>query len=421
MGCTGFALDPCSTQKRYNPRTMPETDSFWLAQRDRMARDPRKINLNAGTLSPTPLPVLEAVTRLREEMAANPSNFVWRRTGPLIDLSRQRLAAYLGCDPLDLLLLPNATLAINVIAQSLEIPAGAEVLTTDHEYGAMMLCWRRAAVRGGWSLVEVPLPYRCEDPQEIVDALARGITPRTRVLYFSHVTTSTGLVLPAEALVKLAREHGLLCIIDGAHAPGMFPVNLGEMGADFYTANCHKWLMAPAGSGFLHVSRAVRERIQPLITSWGFDYDRSAPDLPSGWAGSRWQWEHEFHGTTDRTPQMVLPEALDFRQELGGDEAIRRRVAELSDYARQALAKRGLECVTPRNERLRGALVAFDIACGDLVAARNRLYNEFDIECPLTTAAGKTFLRVSTAWLNTKGEIDRLAEAAVTLTSGIGR
>jgi isopenicillin-N epimerase len=191
----------------------------------------------------------------------------------------------------------------------------------------------------------------------------------------------------------------------------MVPVNLADVDADFYTANCHKWLMAPAGAGFLHVRAEARKLIEPLITSWGWEYDRANPDAASGWGGSRWQWDREFHGTSDRCPQMVLPEALDFRTELGGDAAIAARVRELSTYARERFASIGLACATPRNEQLSGAIVAFDFPCADVVAARDRLYHDFHIECPVTSAAGETFLRVSTAWFVTSEQIDALVRA----------
>src|SRR5688500_13410922 len=226
-------------------------ESFWQAKRGLVALPAGKVNLNAGTLSPTPLPVLAAVNRLRGQMARDPSDFLWRRTGPLIERARERVARYVNCDARDLLLLPNATYAINVVVNALRLPRGAEILTSDHEYGAMMFTWRRAAARNGWTVREVELPFQTEDPEEIVEAFRRAIGEATKVLYFSHGTTTTGLVLPARELCALARERGLLAIVDGAHAPGMVPLDIGAIGADFYAANCHKWMMSPPGAGFV--------------------------------------------------------------------------------------------------------------------------------------------------------------------------
>src|SRR5688572_20331172 len=326
-------------------------ESFWRSKRQLMALPAGKVNLNAGTLSPTPLPVLAAVNRLRGQMARDPSDFLWRRTGPLIERARGRVAQYVNCDARDLLLLPNATYAINVVVNSIQsqLPRGAEILTSDHEYGAMMYLWRRAAERNGWTVRPVELPYRTEDPQEIVEAFRRAVRDETRVLFFSHGTTTTGLILPVRELCALARERNLTAIVDGAHAPGMVPLDLSEIRADFYAANCHKWMMSPPGAGFLHVKPAHKEKLESLVTSWGFEYDRTSPESPSIIGATCWQYDHEFHGTLDRTPQMVLPEALDFRDSLGGDDAIRARVRHVSDYARQRLSACGLTPVTPSN------------------------------------------------------------------------
>jgi isopenicillin-N epimerase len=389
-----------------------DDDSFWLAVRQQVCLDRSKINFNAGTLSPTPVPVLEAVTDLRRRMAANPSDFVWRQTPPLLDRARARLAEYLRCNPPDLLLIPNSTFGINLIASSLRLRPGSEILTTDHEYGAMMYCWRRLALRDKLRIRAIDLPYRTEAPAEIVDAFARAITDETRVLFFSHVTTTTGLVLPAKPLCDLARQRGLLSVIDGAHAPGMIPLDLSDLGADFYVGACHKWLMAPAGAGFLHVPPHRKSMLQPIITSWGYDYDVKHAEHDSALGGTFWQRDFEFHGTVDRCPQMVLPESLDFRASLGGDSAVLKRTWQLSDYLRAALAACGLACATPASRSLTGgALTAFDFPCDDLIRMRDRLWHEFHIECPVTEAAGKTFLRVSTGWFNTTGEIDKLAAA----------
>jgi isopenicillin-N epimerase len=396
----------------------------WSATRKMVPQVPGKTNFNAGTLSPTPLPVLEAVARLRECQAAAPSDFHWRQLPPLLTAARERLAGYLHCDPLDLLLLPNVTYAVNILTASPRLVADGpgEVLTTDHEYGAMVFCWKRFAQRCGLRVRQLKLPHTAEDPSAIVDAFVGAVTPETRVVFFSHCMPTTGLVLPAEAIVRAVRQRtDALIVIDGAHAPGMIPVDITRIGADFYGANCHKWIMAPSGSGFLHVSRPMRDRIEPLVTSWGWEWDRSragAGDEDSGWGGSFWQREMEFHGTLDRCPQMAIPDALDFRDRvLGGDESIRARTRVLVEYTRDRLSKCGLVPATPSNEELSGCILAFDYPCKDIFAMTHRMWNEHGIECPFTTGGGRTFLRVSCAWFNTEDQIDQLSKAVESLKS----
>ncbi len=390
---------------------MDRTDeiAFWETARRQILLDPRKINLNSGTLFPTPKPVLEAADVLRQEMATNPSDFVWRRLPGLIQTARASLAQYLRCDPTDLLLLPNVTYAISIISASLKLEPGSEILTTDHEYGAMLNAWHRRAQRDGLTVKEVQLPYLSEDPQEYVNAFDSAITDQTRAIFLSHATCITGLALPAREICDLARKRGVLSIIDGAHAPGMIPVDLSQIGADFYAANCHKWIMAPLGAGFMHVARERRSLIEPLVTSWGWNYDPAKADEDSGNGGSRWQWDMEFHGSADRCPQMAIPAAFQFRKSLGGDEVVMRRMRSISDHARKVI---DLPCTTPINPQLScPGLTSFDLPSDDVVKTRDRLWHEHDVECPVTRAAGKTFLRISTAWFNTVEEIDRLATA----------
>lgn len=358
----------------------------------------RIINLNAGTLSPTPESVWAAVTRLRRMQADNPSDFLWRQTPPLLKRSRRALAKFLHVDADDLLLLPNVTFAMNLAVTALRLPPGAEVLMTDHEYGAMALCWRRWAKERGWKLRQFKLPYATEDPTEIVAAARNAIRPATRVLFFSHVTSTTGLVLPAAELCRL----GLLTVIDGAHAAGMIPLDLARIDAAFYGGNCHKWLMAPLSCGFLHVARRFRKDLKPLVTGWG-------------WGGVDWQYEMEFHGCTDRCPQMVLPEVFAFRRCLGSETTIQRRSRTLAKYARERLSAVGLKPATPRNPALSASMIAFELPRHHPLVRRNTLWEKHRIECPVTVAAGRHFLRVSLAWFNTRTEIDRLAQVLVTM------
>ncbi|CAN5680796.1 aminotransferase class V-fold PLP-dependent enzyme [soil metagenome] len=395
----------------------PTDETFWAERRREMILDPNSINLNAGTLSPVPIPVFEAVTDLRRRQAAAPSDFCWRQTPPLINRARTSLANYLHCRQADLLLLPNVTHAINILTRSLNLPAGSEILTTDHEYGAMLFCWRRFAQQHDVTIRQIALPYRAEDPNEIVDAFPSAISAKTRVVFFSHCTTSTGLMLPAREITRAVRERSdALVIIDGAHAPGMTRLNLDEIGADFYGANCHKWMMAPVGSGFLHARAERRGQIESLITSWGWEYDRAKLDDDSAWGGNFWQRDMEFHGTLDRTPQMAIPHALDFRAKLGGDDAIAARFSYLTDYAREKLTAAGLTCIAPRNPAFTGSLTSFEFPCDDPIKVRDRFWNEFHIECPVTDTAVGKFLRVSCGWFNSPEDLDQLAQAVARIT-----
>lgn len=394
---------------------MSFNDTFWRAKRREFFPSCESINLNAGTLSPTPLPILDAVSRLRARQAAEPSDFLWRQCGPLLDRARAQLGAYLNAAPAELLLLPNVTHAVGLAVASLDLPAGSEILTTDHEYGAMMYCWERRARERGWTIRQATLPYNSEDPAAIVSAIDSAATQATRALFFSHVACTTGLVNPAADLCALARMRGWISVIDGAHAAGMVPIDTATTGADFYAGNCHKWMMAPLGAGFLSIRRELKGSLQPLVTSWGWKHPPEEREIDSGEAGTKWQFALEFHGCTERCPQLVLPEVLALRESLGGEGAISARTRELAQYARARISSLGFAPATPENPDLSGAIIAFEFPAIDTRKWRDWIWNTHRVECPITQAAlgsssaGRKFLRVSTPWYVTFEELDKLA------------
>jgi isopenicillin-N epimerase len=218
--------------------------------------------------------------------------------------------------------------------------------------------------------------------------------------------------MPVKEIAQMAGKRGLISVIDGAHAPGMIPIDLSSIDADFYAANCHKWMMAPCNVGFMHVSDRARKLIEPQITSWGYEHQPEQAAESSGFGGTRWQWSYEFHGSVDRTPQMVLPQTLDFRAELGGDDAVISRCRTLVGHARSVIGSLGLKLATPQNPQLSGAIIAFDFpAPTEHAKARGLFWERHRIECPVTMGGGKHFLRVSCGWFNTRAEIDALASA----------
>ncbi len=400
----------------------PSDEAGWnrLARKYLFAPPAGHINLNAGTLSATPKPVFDAAQSLRAELAAEPSTFLWRKQAVLLQKSRAALAGYLGCAAGNLLLVPNATWAMNLAATAVRLRPGDEVLGTDHEYGACTNSWQRQVDEGparGPKIVRVSIPYFPNTPSELVETIWSAVTARTRVLHLSHVNYTTGLIMPVEELCRRARSAGITTVVDGSHAPGAIPVKRAIAAADFYVANSHKWLMCPAGSGFLHARKDLRELVQPVITSWGYGYDPARRFTDSNIGGTFWQWNLEFHGTDDRVPQMVVPEAIAFRDLLGGDRSIWARTRYLSDYLRSHMAGAGFQCATPDGDELSGgSITAFEVAdtaleSPQLIKFRDAMYAH-GIEAPATAAGGKTFLRVSTPWFVSTRQIDRLVEAA---------
>lgn len=399
-----------ATIDRDDPSSSAE-GTFWSEARREMMLDPAVINLNTGSYGPLPRPVWQRVTELREQLAAEPTDFFVRRCPALLWEARTRLAEFLGGDPRRLIFTTNVSVAVNLVANSLHLAAPGEILLTDHEYGAMHWCWERAAIRLGLRLRVFPLPVRATRPGEIVEAFCRAMSPQTRLVFFSHILSPTGLILPAREIVSEARRRGILTMVDGAHAAAMIPLNLHEVDADFYGGNGHKWLLAPTGTGFLYLGRNSVDRLHPTMVSWGYHYDRTRPDEPDEFGATPRLRALEHDGTRDVCPWLSVPRAIDFQAGLGWTR-IRQRIADLARFTRERLDGRcGLALHTPTHPELHGAMTAFRLPATRWTwwQLRQRFW-ERRIEIPIIERPDGLLLRVSTHFYTQTAEIDRLAE-----------
>jgi isopenicillin-N epimerase len=372
-------------------------------------------NLNTGSFGPTPRCVFERVTELRRRLAAEPMDFLLRQAPPLLWTARERLAAFLGTSPTRLAFTANVTAAINIVAAGLRLTGPGEILMSDREYGTMQWAWERAARRQGLDVRFFKLPLMPRNAGEIVDAVRAALTPRTRLLHFSHVLAATGLVLPARKLCNLARDHGVLTMVDGAHAPAMVPVAIDDLGCDFYGGNCHKWLLAPIGAGFLALAAGAIDRLEPLQVSWGYHYDRDRADDRDNDGSTPRMRALEFEGTRDPSAWLAVPEAIDFQDELGQD-AIRVRIRHLTTRTRELFdGLCGLRLSTPADPTLSGAMTAFWCPPGtDDEQLRRRLWDR-RIEALVNKWPEGVMLRISTHFYTTESELERLAEAMPSL------
>ena len=390
-------------------KAMPD----WSAVRDAMLLDPTQAYLNTGSYGITPKCVFDEVTVLRRRMQQNPTDFLWRTINEPLWRARSSLADYLHVDPKQLILTVNVSIGINLAAWSLALATPGEVVLTDHEYGAMRYAWERATIRQGLTLRTIPLPFKAQEPGQVVEAIVRELRPETRLLFLSHVYYTTGMVLPLKEICQEARKRGVLTMIDGAHAPGMLPLNLMDLGADFYSANLHKWFLAPVGTGFLHVRPGLEDRLVPMHVSWGWHYDRTASHERDIFGGTPWLRSHEFEGSRDPCPWLVLPTVVQFHEQLGLAQ-VRQRHRWLSDRVRQQLdGLAGLRLASPQHDELRGGLTSFCFPKGwsgpDAQAFRQRLWERHRFEINCVENPDGPFLRVSTHFYNTEAEIDRLA------------
>jgi len=382
----------------------------WREARAAMMLDPEVTYLNTGSYGILARAVFERVTALRGAMTRNPVDFLWRRQGPeLLWRARDRLAQFLHVDPRRLVFTQNVSVSINVVAASLCLASPGEVLLTDHEYGAMRYVWERSAQRQGLTLRTVQLPEPARDGAQLIDAITSAFRPATRLLQISHIFYTTGTIVPLREICAEARRRGILTVVDGAHAPGMIPLNLPELQCDFYGANLHKWFCAPVGAGFLYAAPGQEDRLQPLHISWGWHYDRSRPDERDEFGGTPRLRSFEFEGSRDITPWLVVPECIELIAGIGLS-AIRQRHQSLSDHVRRRLREiPGLHQATADHPELRGGITAYRVGPVNLPLIRRILHEEHRIEVNVIEALAGNYLRVSTHFYNDEAEVDRLA------------
>jgi len=373
--------------------------------------DPDVIFLNHGSFGACPKPVFAELQRWQLAMERNPVEFLGRRSAALLHAARQRLATYLDATVDDLVFVPNATTGVNTVAQSMLLQSGDEVLTTDHEYGACDATWRLVCERSGahYRRVQIPLPF---DAESFVARLMAAVTPRTRLIFLSHVTSTTALIFPVAALCAAARERGITTLVDGAHAPGQISLSLSAVGADFYTGNCHKWLCAPKGAAFLHVRPEHHAAVHAPVVSWGYVamQDEGGHTGFDAYVGKtllerRLQWQ----GTRDIAAWLSVPAALEFLA--AHDWPARRAECHTRALALQARvgARNGLKPIG-RDEDF-GQMVPIPVRCTEPEALRARLFEQHRIEVPVTQHAGQVFVRVSVQAYTSDADLQALENA----------
>jgi isopenicillin-N epimerase len=359
--------------------------------------DPSVTFLNHGSFGACPRAVFERYQDWQLELERQPVLFLARRLEELLADARAQLGAYVGADPDDLVFVPNATAGVNVAARAVGLAPGDEVLSTDLEYGALDLTWEHVCAETGARYVRAPMALPISDESEIVEALWSRVGPRTRVLYVSHITSSTALRLPVAELCRRARERGIVSIVDGAHAPGHVPLDIGALDADFYSGNCHKWLCAPKGAGFLYVRRELQVDVHPLAISWGYEGDEPT-----------FVGRHQEQGTRDPAAYLTVPSAIEWQAQHGWDD-VRVRCHEL---ARRAAGDLGLEpLVSGTRDDLFGQMVALRLPEDAPADLKERLYDEYRIEIPVSDKNGLNLIRASFQGYNDERDLERLRAA----------
>ena len=370
--------------------------------------------LNHGSFGACPRPVFETYQRFQLELEREPVDFLGRRLTELMREPRVALGAFLGTSAENVVGVVNATGGLNIVAQSLDLKEGDEILTTDHEYSALEKTWAYVARRTGAKIVVVKVPMPFVSEQAFTEAIVAGMTSRTRVLFLSHITSPTALVFPIEPSIAEARRRGIWSVIDGAHTPGHIPLDLDAMGVDFYSGNCHKWMMTPKGSAFLYARPELQGLLNPLVISHGWTADSKQPDAKGAFGNSPFIDEIEMQGTRDPSAMLAIPSAITFREDHDWASVQRACTALAQETAGRLGELTGLPPLSAP-EFSAPQMVAMPIPECDPQEVHKQLWERFKIEIPVFKWQDHYIARLSVQGYNSRPQMDYLLEALTEL------
>ena len=359
--------------------------------------------LNHGSFGACPKLVFEKYQYWQKKMEEQPVQFMAEDVYRHLESARVALGKFVGCDGNDLFFVPNPTTGVTTIINNLNLKMGDEILSTDHEYGALIRSWTAFAEKTGthFNQRKIPIPFTTHE--EFTENFWKGVSDKTKVIFLSHITSSTALIFPVKEICKRAREMGILTIIDGAHVPGQIPLSILEIDPDVYVGACHKWLCAPKGSSFLYVRKSNQDKIKPLIISWGSDgVDPS---------DSVFLLENQWQGTRDMSAFLTVPTAIEFQKDNNWNIQterckwlVRETRSRLDDYFE-------LNHLCPNTEEWLGQMASVEIKTDDPIKLKNTLLKEFSIEVPIFMWDGKSYLRYSFQVYNDIQDADLLIYA----------
>ena len=374
--------------------------------KDQFLLDPQVTFLNHGSFGACPRPVFDEYQAWQSRLEHQPVQFLGVELDMYLHHSREILGEYFHAPANDIVYIPNATHGVNILAHSLKLSPGDEILTTAHEYGACNFTWDFICQKTGAIYKKQPIQLPVSSDADIFDQFWQGVTPNTKLIFISHITSPTSLTMPVQQICQRARQAGIITLIDGAHAPGQFPLDLSSLQADFYTGNCHKWMLSPKGAGFIYASREVQDLVEPLIVSWGYQSCITSPKE------SRFVDLLQWSGTKDPAAALSVPAAIDFMRQHQWDEVQHKCHNLLRDAIQSICDHTGLSPLYPLDSDLYYQMGTIPIPkVRDLQELKSHLYNDYKIEIPCIDWNNRHFLRLSVQGYNSEEDIARLETA----------
>lgn len=367
--------------------------------------DPDVIFLNHGSFGAISIPVFEVYQAWQRRLERQPVQFLGREIHRHLADARHALGAFINADPDDLVYIPNATFGLNIVARSLDLGPGDEVLTTDHEYGACNNVWGFLRQKRRFSYVQQHIPLPIESPVSMIEQFWSAVSPATKVIFISHITSLTAQNFPVAEICARARQAGILTVIDGAHALGQIPLDMAEIDADFYFSNGHKWLCSPKGSAFLYARRQKQDLLEPLVVGWGWGPNRSYS------YGSDFLDHQQWLGTNDLSAYLSVPTAIAFQEEHAWP-TVRAKCRMLLTQALERVAQlTGIPALYGSPGKYSQMAIAPLPPLSDPAGMKAALYDEFKVEIPITEWNDRHFLRISIQAYNSAADVDTLIVA----------
>lgn len=359
--------------------------------------------LNFGSFGACPKPVFETYQKFQIELEQQPVEFIAGNATQYLNNSRIALGKYLNCHADDLVCVTNPSYGVNIVAKNLQLLPGDEILTTDIEYGACDRTWNYYAEKAGAKYIRQKTHFPLETKEEFVEEFLKGITDKTKLIFLSHITSSTALRLPVEAICKAARERNIMTFVDGAHGPAQVDVDLTEMDCDIYVGACHKWMMAPKGSSFLYVRKEHQNFLDPLVISWGYE-----ADFPSD---SQFLDYHEMQGTRDLSAFCTIPACIEFMEENNWKEVSANCRKMIQENALQLCEITGNNPLSKINDDFIAQMFSCEIETKNQKELHDLLLKKYKIEIPIMVHGDKSFIRYSINAFNTQKDLDQLFTA----------
>jgi len=367
--------------------------------------DTEIVYLNHGSFGACPKPVFENYQFWQLELEREPVQFITKKLEGYLKIAKKALAEFVGCSPNDCFFTTNPTVAINTVMRSLSLQPGDEILSTNHEYGAMDRTWNFYCNKSGAKYIRQNISLPIVSKEQMLEEFWKGYNNKTKVVFLNQISSATALIFPVKEICEKARSLGLIIIIDGAHVPGHIDLDIMALNPDFYTGTLHKWMLTPKGSSFLYVKKSFQGNIDPLVVSWGFESVVPGESQFLDW--------HEYQGTRDIAAFLTAPSAIEFLKINDWKTKTAECKKMILDNYLSFCELVGTEPICPVTSEFLGQMCSIPIKTNDILGLKELLYHEYKIEIPVMKIDHGTFLRISLNAYNSQQDLDILHAAII--------